>query len=135
MAFSRGDAIFLKASSGTGTEERLMEGEVTDWSPDGKFISFIGEGDLWTAPVDGDRTPTRLVQTKGNDRRGRFSPDGRWIAYESDFSGRFEVYVQRFPPTPERVQVSVNGGSSAYWRSDGKNCISANPIRPSWRWT
>ena len=71
-------------------------------------------------PLDGERTPTRLVETKGNDRRGRFSPDGKWIAYESDFSGRLEVYVQAFPPTAERVQVSANGGSSAYWRRDGK---------------
>ncbi len=120
VAFARRNVIYLKSSSGTGTEERLIEGEVTDWSPDGRFISFIGEGDLWTVPLDGDRTPTRLVQTKGNDRRARFSPDGKWIAYESDFSGRFELYVQRFPPTAERMQVSVNGGGSAYWRSDGR---------------
>jgi hypothetical protein len=119
VAFARGNTIYLKSSSGTGTEERLVEGEVTDWSPDGKFISFIRETDVWTVPLDGDRTAARLVQTKGNDRRARFSPDGKWIAYESDFSGRFEVYVQRFPPTAERVQVSVNGGGSAYWRSDG----------------
>jgi Tol biopolymer transport system component len=110
----------VKSSSGTGTEERLVEGEVTDWSPDGKYISFIRETDLWIVPVQGERTATRFVQTKGNDRRGRFSPDGRLFAYESDFSGRFEVYVQRVPPTAERVQVSANGGGSAYWRSDGK---------------
>ena len=120
IAFARDDAIYLKSSSGTGPEERLVDGEITDWSPDGKIITFIRESDLWAVPVDGDRTPTRIVQTNGNDRRGRFSPDGKWIAYESNFSGRFEVYVQRFPPTAERMQVSANGGSSAYWRSDGK---------------
>ena len=67
------------------------------------------------------------MQTKGNDRRGRFSPDGKWIAYESNFSGRFEVYVQRFPPTAERVQVSVDGGGSAYWRNDGKELFFSAP--------
>ena len=120
VAFTRSDVIYLKSSSGTGTEERLIEGETTDWSPDGKVISFIRDADLWAVRLDGDRTPVRIAQTKGNDRRGRFSPDGKWIAYESDFSGRFEVYVQRFPPTAERVQVSVDGGGSAYWRSNGK---------------
>jgi Tol biopolymer transport system component len=120
VAFTKGGAIYLKSSSGTGTEDRLIEGEVTDWSPDGRFISFIRNGDLWAVAVDGERTPMPIAQTKNNDRRGRFSPDGKWIAYESDFSGRFEIYVQRFPPTADRVQVSVNGGGSAYWRADGK---------------
>ena len=123
VAFARGNTIFLKSSSGTGTEERLVEGEVTDWSPDGKIISFIRETDVWTVPLDGDRTPTRLVQTKGNDRRARFSPDGKWIAYESDFSGRFEVYVQRFPPTAERVCPSM--AAVRYWRSDGMSSFAA----------
>jgi Tol biopolymer transport system component len=120
VAFTRQGAIYLKSSSGTGTEERLVSGEATDWSPDGKVISLIGGGDLWTVSLDGDRKPVPLVETKGNDRRGRFSPDGKWIAYETDVNGRLEIYVQRFPPTPERVQVSANGGSSAYWRRDGK---------------
>jgi len=56
----------------------------------------------------------------GNDRRGRFSRDGKWVAYESDESGQFEVYVQNFPPTANRWQVSANGGGSAWWSSDGK---------------
>ena len=120
VAFTRTDAIYQKASSGTGPEERLADGETTDWSPDGRFISFINDGDLFALPLFGDRKPIPLVETKGNDRRGRFSPDGKWIAYESDFSSRLEVYVQQFPPTADRVQVSATGGGSAYWRNDGK---------------
>jgi len=127
VAFTRGHGIFQKSSSGTGPEERLADGETTDWSPDGQFISFIKDGQLWALPLAGDRKPMALVETKGNDRRGRFSPDGRWIAYESDFSGRLEVYVQQFPPTAERVQVSANGGGSAYWRSDGKELFFRAP--------
>jgi hypothetical protein len=135
VAFSRdringeGGTIYRKSSSGTGPEERVAEGELTDWSPDGRFISFIQGSDLWAQPLTGDRTPILIAATKGNDRRGRFSPDGRWVAYESDFSGRFEIYVQRFPPTAERIQVSANGGSSAYWRSDGEELFFSTPDR------
>ena len=78
-------------------------------------------------PSPATRSRFELVQTKGNDRRGRFSPDGKWIAYESNFSGRNEVYVQRFPPTAERVQVSVEGGGSAYWRKDSKELFFLGP--------
>ena len=92
VAFTRKQKIIKKFSSGIGAEEVLADGETTDWSPDGKYISFIRDGDLWAVPLFGDKTPMRLVQTNANDRRGRFSPDGKWIAYESNFSGRYEVY-------------------------------------------
>jgi len=67
-----------------------------------------------------DRTATAIVTGPGNNRRGRFSPDGKWIAYESNESGRYEIYVQRFPATAERWQVSTTGGGSAWWRNDGR---------------
>jgi serine/threonine protein kinase len=120
VAFGRGDFIWVKAASGAGAEERIVEGEVTDWSPDGKYLAFIRNGALWAVPLDGERKPIQLVDTKGNDRRGRFSPDGKWLSYESNYSGRFEVYVEPFPTTGERVQISVDGGGSAYWRRAGK---------------
>jgi len=120
VAFTRNQKIVRKFASGLGAEDILGDGETTDWSPDGKHVTFIRGGALWALPLSGDKTPVQLVDTKGNDRRGRFSPDGTWIAYESNFSGRFEVYVQRFPPTSELWPVSVEGGGSAYWRSDGK---------------
>jgi eukaryotic-like serine/threonine-protein kinase len=119
VVFTRNGKILRKFSSGVGAEETLVDGETTDWSADGRFISFIRGGDLWVLPLTGDKTPVRIAETKANDRRGRFSPDGKWIAYESNFSGRFEVYVQRFPLTSDRWQVSVDGGGSAFWRSDG----------------
>jgi serine/threonine protein kinase len=112
------NVIFRKSSSGTGTEERLAEGEPTDWSPDGQHILFIRDGDLWALSL-ADRVATRFATGKGNDRRGRFSPDGKWVAYESDESGRFEVYVQNFPTGGNRWQVSANAGGSAWWRSNG----------------
>ena len=119
LVFVREGNIYMKSASGTGAEEMLEKGEPTDWSPDGNYVFFIRGGDLWSLSIK-DRMATRVVTGKGNDRRGRFSPDGKWFAYESDESGRFEIYVQKFPPSGERIQVSANGGNSAWWRSDGK---------------
>jgi hypothetical protein len=127
IVFGRGDGIFQKASSGTGAEVRLETGEPTDWSADGRHILFIRGGDLWALPMQGDRKPIAVAAGKGNDRRGRFSPDGRWIAYESNESGRFEVYVQAFPAGVERWQVSANGGDSAWWRADGRELFFNAP--------
>ena len=63
---------------------------------------------------------TRLLRTPANEAQARFSPDGRWLAYMSDESGRFEVYVQPFPFTGAKYQVSPNGGSQPVWRRDGR---------------
>jgi len=120
IIFSVENHLFQKSSGGTGPEERIGEGEPTDWSADGQHIISFHDSDLWDLPVSGDRKEIPIVNGKGNDRRGRLSPDGKWIAYESNEAGRFEIYVQRFPPTKERWQVSANGGDSAWWRSDGK---------------
>jgi Tol biopolymer transport system component len=111
--------IYQKAAGGTGPEELVVKGEPTDWSPDGRHLLFIRGGDLWAWSF-ADRTETRVAGGTGNDRRGRFSRDGNWVAYESDESGQFEVYVQNFPATANRWQVSASGGGSAWWSSDGK---------------
>jgi eukaryotic-like serine/threonine-protein kinase len=70
--------------------------------------------------VNGDRKPFSVVQTSFEERDGQFSPDGKWIAYRSNESGRFEVYVQPFPGPGHETQVSTNGGSQPRWRADGK---------------
>jgi Tol biopolymer transport system component len=120
FAFVRSDGmLYRKAASGTGPEERLIQGEPTDWSPDGQHILFIRDGDLWDLSL-ADKKETVVATGTGNDRRGRFSRDGKWIAYESDESKRFEVYVQNFPYRGNRWQVSANGGGSAWWSSNGR---------------
>lgn len=128
LVFVREGNIYVKAASGTGAEDRLEAGEPTDWSADGEHLFFIRDGDLWSLSMK-DRKTTRVVTGRGNDRRGRFSPDSKWFAYESDESGRFEIYVQKFPPSGERVQVSANGGDSAWWRSDGRELFFNTPDR------
>ncbi|HYW37590.1 MAG TPA: hypothetical protein VE957_05715 [Terriglobales bacterium] len=64
-------------------------------------------------PVDGIRKPYAYLQTPFNERMSAFSPDGRWLAYASDESGRFEVYVQRLPGPSEKIMVSTGGGSAS----------------------
>ena len=93
-----------------------------DWSRDGKWISFGGR-DIWIASPSGDRKPFAFLATPFREGGGRFSPDGKWIAYTSDETGRVEVYVRRFsgePATEGRIQVSKNGGEEPVWRSDGQ---------------
>jgi eukaryotic-like serine/threonine-protein kinase len=96
----------------------------TDWSLDGKFLLYRSPGattgfDLWALPLEGDRKPFPVVQTEFEERDGQFSPDGQWVAYQSNASGRVEIYVQPFRGG-NREQVSTNGGAQVRWRRDGK---------------
>jgi DNA-binding winged helix-turn-helix (wHTH) protein/Tol biopolymer transport system component len=116
--------------------------ELDDWSPDGKFflyqtISPATARDLWTVPLEGDHKPHPFAQTKFDEKYGRFSPDGRWVAYTSNVSGRAEIYVKAFSPAEEAGgptdqprktwQVSVDGGLFAAWRRDGKEVYWVAP--------
>jgi eukaryotic-like serine/threonine-protein kinase len=121
--------IYRKLVSGLGRDELLLKSEVnlgpTDWSADGRFILCeqsdpITKIDLWVLPVEGDRRPFPLLHTPYNEASGRFSPDGRWIAYDSDESRKREVYVQSFPALGGKFQVSDKGGYFPRWRRDGK---------------
>jgi serine/threonine protein kinase len=121
--------LYERMSNGAGQDELVLKsGEqkyVTDWSSDGRFIAYhAGTGDtkrdIWILPLFGDRKPFPLIRTKADEAQGRFSPDGRWIAYSSDESGRTEVYVQAFPSSGGKRQVSTSGGFQPSWRGDGK---------------
>ncbi|MEX2263597.1 MAG: protein kinase [Bryobacteraceae bacterium] len=94
-----------------------------DWSQDGKWVS-IGSFDIWVAGASGDRKPFPFLATPFNEGGARFSPDGKWIAYASDETGRFEVYVRPFagvPATGEgKIQISSSGGDYPVWRADGQ---------------
>ena len=96
-----------------------------DWSPDGRFVLYRSPSpttgfDLWALPMDGEQKPFPVVQTKFEEKDGQFSPDGKWIAYESNESGRKEIVVQSFPGTGGKLQISTNGGAQVRWRPDGK---------------
>jgi hypothetical protein len=72
------------------------------------------------SPTGGERKPVPYLQTEFNEHHGHLSPDGRWMAYASDESGRSEVYVRSFPVPGPRTQVSTDGGGQPRWRHDGK---------------
>jgi serine/threonine protein kinase len=127
--------LVIKPTSGTGKEETLLPGGVntwpTDWSPDGKFILYQQTGrntaiDLMLLPVDGSPgnagppKPIPFAQSPFDETEGRFSPDGKWIAYMSNESGENRIYLQNFPATGAKYQVSMAGGSYPAWRRDGK---------------
>jgi DNA-binding winged helix-turn-helix (wHTH) protein/Tol biopolymer transport system component len=123
--------LFRRPSSGVGPDvEQLFAGRAdsfpTDWSRDGRFIIYQDQDpvtgyDLWALPLTGTRTPTSIVRTAAWDVQGQVSPDGRWLAYSSNVSGKFEVYVQPFPKSGGgKWQVSANGGTQPRWRHDGR---------------
>jgi Tol biopolymer transport system component len=126
--------LYQRASAG-GPEERLLESSAvlyaTQWSPDGRFIVYEAfdpktRGDLWVLPVTGDRKPMVFAATEFSEVQGQLSPDGRWMAYRSNESGREEIYVQPFPPTGGKWQVS-NGGGQPRWRRDGRELYYVAP--------
>jgi WD40-like Beta Propeller Repeat len=105
---------------------------VEDWSTDGRFVLYVEAGaktgyDLWAVPTVGDRKPMAVVNSPFEERNGKFSPDGRWVAYQSNFSGRFEIYVQPFPGPGRKWQVSTAGGTFPRWRADGKELFFIAP--------
>ena len=121
--------IYEKPAIGPGSEELLLataqDKNPTDWSPDGRFLLYHNPdpktgNDIWALPLDGDRKPFPVVRTNFEEQDGQFSPDGQWIAYVSNESGRFEIYLQPFPGPGGQAQVSTNGGAQVRWRRDGK---------------
>ncbi len=123
--------LYAKSADGVGAEQLVLkkaEG-VSDWSADGKLVLYAitppnSSGfDIWALPMTGDRKPIPVLNSQFSEMRAKFSTDGRWMAYTSDESGRDEIYVQSFPPSGGKWQVSVDGGEYAYWRRDGRELI------------
>ncbi|HKR59003.1 MAG TPA: protein kinase, partial [Pyrinomonadaceae bacterium] len=120
--------LFLKASGGASEEQVIVKSEATkfptDWSRDGTtilFESWLKGGAIWTLTHASDWEAKPFLQsTNFSQIQGVFSPDGRFIAYVSDESGRLEVYVQTFPTSGNKWQVSTAGGVFPRWRRDGK---------------
>jgi serine/threonine protein kinase len=102
----------------------VREGDQTplSWTPDGQTLAFeefpLGSGDIWLLPRDGTPVPL-LADPTLNENSATFSPDGRWLAYVSNETGRGEVYVQGYPFAGTRKRISAGGGGSPIWARDG----------------
>jgi len=111
-----------------GTPEQAVLTEPTmvypsDVSPDGSVLLYTRatgpSTDLWYLSLGADRTPHAFVQTAFQERDGQFSPDGKWVAYQSNDAGHVEIYLQPFPGPGDRIQVSVGGGQQVRWARNG----------------
>ena len=115
--------LYLKDSNGANEEKVIAQGATdafpTDWSRDGKYVIYQRGTELWFVTMPELRT-TQFLKRTSSLKNARFSPDGKWIAYSSNESGRWEIYVTSFPEGHGRWQVSNSGGDQARWRSDGK---------------
>jgi len=139
--------LFQKNVAGGSEERRLMHSVVdsiaTDWSRDGRYVVYMANElgtnwNVWAMPFKDNQAPQPVLRTQFNEMDARISPDGRWIAYVSDESGKWEVYVQRFLSPGGKWQVSSAGGKQPQWSHDGKELfyvasdqkLMAAPVRP-----
>ncbi len=122
-------------ADGSGIPERLTTDEnykvPGSWSPDGQVLAFselspTNGWDVWVLKLEGDRKPRPFLQTPSNESIPMFSPDGRWLAYESDESGREEIYVRPFPGPGSKWQISADGGTEPVWARSGRELFYRN---------
>jgi Tol biopolymer transport system component len=105
-----------------------IDGFPTSWSLDEKYLLFqLRGGRMILFPLDGSQKPIPVGSRNGSARRGRISPDGKFIAFTSNDSGRDEIYAQPMPPGTGETKVSINGGHSPRWRGDGKELFFVSP--------
>jgi eukaryotic-like serine/threonine-protein kinase len=138
MYRSDNGGLFEKNVSGTATEQLLLDESIngpSQVSPDGKWLLYFAVSpgpqlqDIFVLPLTGERKPRPIVHTTFPEVEPQLSPDGRWLAYASIDTGRNEVYVQPFPPTGAKWQVSNNGGRQPLWRADGKELFFVSDDR------
>jgi serine/threonine-protein kinase len=129
--------MYWRAADGNGTPEQILAPQhpqrPSSFSPDGKVLAYTevhpqSGSDIWTVPL-GDRSsrqPEPFLRTPFDEDLPLFSPDGHWLAYRSNESGRMEVYVAQFPGAAVKRQISVDGGDQPQWAPDGKQLFYMN---------
>jgi Tol biopolymer transport system component/predicted Ser/Thr protein kinase len=132
--------IYVKSVTGSRTEDAIFTPPSpyvfvrapNDWSRDGRWLLYTQSRSdwtqqMWTLPITGEQKPNPFVHSQSSEKEGQFSPDGRWVAYASNESGRWQVYVAPFPGPGGKYQVSTNGGQQPRWRRDGKELFFLSP--------
>ncbi len=126
------DSLYMKTSNGLSADEpiiklqgRRLHQHPLDWSRDDRYVLFersegTGPRDLWVVPMFGDRRPFPVFQTEFDEFAAQFSPDGRFVVYMSNETGRYEVYVRAFSGAAGKWQISTAGGAQPRWSHDGK---------------
>jgi serine/threonine protein kinase/Tol biopolymer transport system component len=121
--------MWIQPTSGSGNQEKLDApktfGNVISWSPNGRYLFFMVQNnatrqDIYYTDLNGDKKLTPFLESPANESNAVLSPNGKWLAYQSDESGRYEVYVTAFPGPGGKYQVSNGGGGSPSWTADGK---------------
>jgi Tol biopolymer transport system component len=127
--------IYLRSADLAGTDEQLTKSRTSQlplaWADGGKVLVFQEYSsdtgtDIGVVPIEGERLPRILIRGPADEERPSLSMDGRWIAYQSNLSGRWEVYVQPFPELDGRWQVSTEGGVSPVWHPNGRELFYRN---------
>jgi eukaryotic-like serine/threonine-protein kinase len=116
--------LYIKNADGAQEEKSLIPGDEfnkypSDWSKDGKYILYTRAADLWFVSLP-DLKSSLFLKAASVISNGQFSPDGKWVAYASNETGKWEIYVTSFPEARGKWQISTGGGEQPRWRSDGK---------------
>jgi len=132
--------LFRKPAGNTESQKLLLKSDLQkrafDWSADGKFLLYDvldpkTLADLWVLPLEGEPKPVPFLAGPYQETQGQFSPGPsggpRWVAYSSDESGRFEIYVRPFPAATRQFRISTAGGEEPRWRRDGKELYYLAP--------
>lgn len=126
-----GSSIVVRSATGSGDPETLVPRTAfpAAWSPDGRFILYTERGvktrmDIWALPLFGDKKEYQLLNSAFDEQNPQLSPDGRWLAYTSDETGNYEIYVKSFSVDgklgSDKKLISTKGGRLPIWRRDGK---------------
>jgi len=135
---SGGVDLYWQPGDGSGASKLLSGLPFEQWptgvSPDGRLLAFYGQPEgrgygIWTVTLEEAHTATQILSSPGFIRGARFSPDGKWLAYSSDETGRSEVYVRAFPSLEAKWPISSEGGISPTWSPDGRELFYRSGAR------
>src|SRR5262245_54402639 len=139
--------FYQKSAAGGGNEETVLSWEAglaagissvaslipSDWSRSGEVLfsapTIASAYDIWVLPTAGERKPVKFIDAPGDQSHANISSDGRFVAYSSNESGKYEVHVQTFPPSDNKWQISTSGGYEPRWRTDGREIYYLSPDR------